>query len=318
MSQTPDTSAQDTGAPGPSNVVLGVDVGGTNMRVGVIGADGTVLLQKKEPTPHDAASPEALLDLIGQVSAEAAEDFPGVTGCDVVMGLPGIIDYVERSLESGVNLPAGWVGAFKEEILEQQLGRDVLLANDADLAAVGEARFGAGRGHADVVYITISTGIGAGLILGDRLVAGRHSTGELGHTVLDLGGSLLGQSATVEELSSGTAMNSRANAAGLPTGADLTELVRSGDPEATAFFDNVIRGAGVGIANLCWLVAPSVVVIGGGLGLNTDLIHHTVRDALAEFGPPRSADEVVIARAALGDDAGLAGAAGWRAARGLG
>ncbi|MEM7287846.1 MAG: ROK family protein [Actinomycetota bacterium] len=235
----------------------------------------------------------------------------------VVVGLPGRIDYGEGALETGVNLPAGWVPQFRSAALEQQLGRPVHLANDADMAAVGEAWFGAGRDHDDVLYVTISTGVGAGLVLGRRLVAGRRSAAELGHTVIDADGTMGPGPQTVESLGSGTALGRAASARGLPSGADLIDRVRAGDGDAAAVWEAAIGAAAIGIANMCWIAAPTAVVVGGGMGRNGDLVLQPVRRAIAEVGPADLHETIAVVEAALGDDAGLAGAAGWLEARGL-
>lgn len=300
--------------PGPehqpgSEVVVGVDVGGTQMRAGVIDADGTVLERVSMSTaaaPSGAAGIEQLL-----ADLSAPHDAP------VVIGLPGRIDYVDGALETGFNLPTRWVEEFRSDALSGRLGRPVHLANDADMAAVGETWFGAARGHDDVLYVTISTGIGAGLVLGRRLVAGRRSSAEVGHTVIDADGSMGDGSKTVETLGSGTALGRAASGHGLPTGPALVDRVRAGDADAVRVWSDAIGAAAVGIANMCWIAAPTAVVVGGGMGRNGDLVLAPVREAIATVGPADLADRMVVVEADLGDDAGLAGAAAWLEARDL-
>lgn len=184
------------------------------------------------------------------------------------------------------------------------------LANDADLAAVGEAWFGAGKGAADVAYVTVSTGVGAGVVLGGRVLHGRRSIAEVGHTVVNLAAMRRGEPCTFEQLGSGTGLARQAQAAGISaTGADFVALVRAGDPAASAVWAQVVEALAVGIANLAFTFSPDVIVIGGGLGRTGDLLYDPIRAFLARRGPP--ALPIRVAGAALGDDAGLIGAAAW-------
>ncbi len=285
--------------------ILAVDLGGTQMRTALVDRDGGLLVRRAQPTPRDAACPDALLLLVGGMVEGA-----GVQ--DAVIGVPGRVDYGSGSLEYAPNLPSGWAAALTEANLSAVLGLRVWLANDADLAAVGEARFGAGRGHADVVYVTISTGIGAGVILGGLLAHGRRSLAEAGQTTIDRTAVAVGAPATLEDQGSGTALGRLAAEAGLEgSGAGLVELVEAGDPTAVRVWGSVAEAAGIGIANLAHLFSPEVVVVGGGVARAGELLLGPIRAALARLGPRHLASGIEVVRAALGDDAGLAGAAGW-------
>jgi glucokinase len=292
---------------------LAVDLGGTLMRAAVVVPDGDITLKRVMTTPRDAPCPDALMDLVGDVSARA-----DVT--HAVIGVPGRVDHRSGRLEYAPNLPPHWPDALTERLLAEHLGVDVSLANDADLAAVGEAYFGAGRPHADVVYVTISTGVGAGVLLGRRLVSGGRSLAEAGHTVIDWGAAQRGAAASFEDLGSGTALALHAAAAGLPTaGARIVELVHAGDPGATRLWDQVAAVIALGVANLAFLFSPDVVVLGGGVGRNGELLIPVVRRYLDGHGPPGLPVPIEVLVAELGDDAGLAGAAAWRrATRGAG
>ncbi len=305
---------------------LAADIGGTQMRVGIVDDDGVVLHRRRSRTEHGAdgvASLAALVDAVLDDIRAGRTDVDVATAHDVdaevplIIGAPGRIDHRLGHLETAANIPDAWLTEFREDRLSERLGRRCHLANDADLAAVGEAWFGAGQGHDDVLYVTISTGVGAGLILGRRLVHGRRSAGEIGHTVVDFDGSIDGAPQTVEQLGSGTALGRAAAAAGLPDGEALAALVRAGDPAATEVWQRVVRVAAIGVSNLVWIAAPSAVVIGGGMGRNGELILEPIRRTIIEVGPADLVDELVIVEAALGDDAGLAGAAAWTTARAL-
>jgi glucokinase len=285
--------------------VLAVDLGGTRMRVAVVAPGGALLRRRVEPTPRlPAACPDALLALMA--------GFLETTGvAEAVVGVPGRVDYATGRLENAPNLPPGWAPALNEERLSSLLGVPVALANDADLASVGEARFGAGRHYRDVVYLTLSTGVGAGVVLDGRVVHGQRSLAEVGHTVIDREAWVAGRPATLEDLASGTALARLAGDAGLARdGAAVVRLVQTGHAGARAIWDRVVGAAAIGVANLAHLYSPDVVVIGGGLGRVGNLLLDPIRAHLARHGPRGLTVDVV--GAALGDDAGLAGAAGWR------
>jgi glucokinase len=158
-------------------MILAMDVGGTNLRAALVDGDGHVAVRDECATPDDREC-GALIELgrhvLEQGDAERA-----------VIGVPGRVDYRTGVLEYAPNLPPTWPAALTEARLADALGIEVALANDADLAAVGEAWFGAGRNHDDVAYLTISTGIGAGVVTGGLLVHGRRSVAEVGHTIVD-------------------------------------------------------------------------------------------------------------------------------------
>lgn len=319
MTMYPHPSAgSDNRSAGGEGLVVAVDLGGTHARAAAVAPDGTVACRERVPTPHDAVEPLVLLDLVDRVRRAVA----GADGTDVgvspstIIGLPGVVDYRRQRLVAAPNLPSGWQPFLCREWLQSRLGGEVELANDADLAAVGEARFGAGRGRTDVAFVTISTGVGAGAVLGGRLIRGRYSGLELGHTIIDRVRALAGLEATVELLGSGSALARAGLAAGLGpvTGADVVGLVRSGSPATAPIWEDAMAAAGLGIVNLCWMLSPELVVVGGGVGMNWELVKPILSEMLAHFGPTTIGTELVPA--ALGDDAALAGAGGWRAAVG--
>lgn len=290
--------------------VLAVDLGGTRMRAAVVASDGRVTGRRSMATPRDATCPDALLTLAGDVLANADV-------AHAVIGVPGRVDHRHGRLEHAPNLPPHWPAAVDEEQLSEQLGVEVSLANDADLAAVGEAYFGAGRGRADVVYLTVSTGIGAGVLLGRCLVAGARSLTEFGHTVVDRTAASRGEPASLEDLGSGTALARAARDAGLPPdGERIVELVHAGDPEASRLWDELASVVALGVANLAFLFTPEAVVLGGGVGRNGDLLVPTVRRYLDTHGPPGLPEPIEVLVAELGDDAGLVGGGAWHRATG--
>lgn len=288
--------------------VLAVDLGGTQMRAAIVTADGEMHERRAEPTPQDADCPDALLRLAGDVIAA------GVVG-QAVIGVPGRVDYAGGRLEYAPNLPPRWPDALNEVLLGDRLGLPVTIANDADLATVGEAFFGAGSAFDDAAYITVSTGVGAGVVLGGRLVAGRRSGIELGHTVVDIGAASKDQPASVEDLGSGTALERVAAERGLPAdGATVVDAVLRGNEAARTVWNEVVRVISAAVTNVAYLFTPQIIILGGGVGRNGELILGPLRTHLRDSGPPDLPEPIELAVAATGDDAGLVGAAGWQTA----
>ncbi len=165
------------------------------------------------------------------------------------------------------------------------------------------------------MYLTISTGVGAGVVLSGRLVHGRRSMAEVGHTIIAFDRQRASQPSTLEELASGSALAHAAISAGLgPLGPDVTAAVASGNPAAIAVWDDLVSAATTGLVNAAWLFSPEVIVVGGGLGLIGDVLLDPLRAAVARLGPPAVDPPIQVVAAALGDDAGLAGAAAWHRA----
>ena len=289
---------------------LAVDLGGTNMRVAAVAGNGTIIDRDYEPTPHAAESIDPFVDLVARMRKQHDIDH-------AVIAVPGRVDHVAGCLLHAPNLPPKWFAQITRSTLEAALDVTVTLANDADVAAVGEAYFGAGRGHSDVLYVTVSTGVGAGMVIDGRVLLPRRSGGEVGHTVIDRRAALAGEPATVEGLGSGTALARLGAERGLDAeGPELVALVTVGDPVATDLWTEAMTAVGIGVANLVHVLAPTIVVIGGGVGRNGELVLAPVREAIDRFGPMGPPPDVV--NAALGDDPGLIGAAAWQRATGGG
>ena len=274
--------------------VLAGDVGGTRLRVAIVGADGSVHARQAISTPQ--SDPKALTRVLRSALGDAGRPIAGV-----VVGMPGPIDYSRGEILKLPNLPA-WEGHVSEVQLSEDLGVPVLLVNDADLAALGEHRYGAGLGSKDMLYVTSSTGVGAGVILGGRLLHGMYSLAEVGHTIIDRA-----TGETVEDLGSGTAIARL-------TGREAASVVadaRNGNADALAQFALVARDFGIGVFNAVHIFFPEIVVIGGGMSQAGDMLLDPVRDMLGrcEETCPASRAKVVLAKG--GDDVGLKGAAAY-------
>jgi glucokinase len=283
------------------------------MRAAVVDAAGKVLVRRSTPTPERADAPGAFLKLVAEIVASSDAPAPG----HGVIGLPGGVDYDAGRLLWAPHLPESWPSQLSSAQLTSSLGLQVHVANDADLAAVGEVTFGAGVGRRDVVFVTVSTGIGAGVVLGGRLVRGRRSLAEVGHTVLDWRAWRSGCASTLEELASGSGVARAAHEEGLgDLDAEAVHRARmSGDEAATTVWHDAIAACAAGVQSLVMSFCPDTVIVGGGLGRQPDFFAG-VRDVVLAR-PARHPEDLVVLPAALGDDAGLVGAAAWERALGL-
>ena len=276
--------------------ILAADLGGTRLRIAVFDNHGALLHKDVIRTPPQ--EPQALPAALQQAARQQATGAGGVAFRAAVVGVPGPLDYAAGEILRLPNLPA-WEGHFSARTLANAFQLPVLLANDADLAAVGEHRYGAGQGTANMLYVTSSTGVGAGVILNGRLLQGRWSLAEAGHTIIDYR-----SAATLESLGSGSAL---ARLAG-EDAARVEVKAKAGDSKALAQFQEVADAFAVGVLNLVHCFMPERVVIGGGMARAGDLLLNPVRERLArcDAGFPISAIDVVPARG--GDDVGLLGA----------
>ena len=270
--------------------VLVCDLGGTRLRAAVATLDGSI--QSKEVISTPTGEPAALVDTMRRVLAKSGVDVVGA-----VVGVPGPVDYAQGRPLKLPNLPE-WEGHVSSSLIQSELGIPVQVANDADLAALGEHRYGAGHGSRDMLYVTSSTGVGAGVILGGRLLHGRLSLAEVGHTIIDRAGH-----GTVEGLGSGTALSRLAGEDAVAVAARAS----AGDEDAQAIFEKVAGDFAVGVFNMVHCFSPELVVVGGGMSRSGELLLGPVRRALSQCGDGCPASRAKIVRAQGDDDVGLMG-----------
>jgi glucokinase len=310
-------------------LALGVDIGGTKILTAVVDSDGKILSRDHSltlATRGPEAVIETLLESTGRVLKQA-----GITSAElrvIGLGAPGLSDPETGVLFTSPNLP-GWKDVPLREIVERELGKKTVLINDANAAAVGELRLGAGRGYRHLIYITISTGIGGGVIIDGRLYTGAIGTaGELGHmTILDSGPICnCGRPGCWEALASGTALAREARSrvkegAGTTllsyVGGDVTRVTaevihkaaQDGDLLARELIEQTGHYLGVGLANLVNIFNPEIIVIGGGLSNIGDMLFQPAFKVAEEksFEVPYRA--VRFALAELGRNSGVLGAA---------
>jgi glucokinase len=314
--------------PTEDRLIAGVDLGGTNVRCCVARADGAILAQIRTSTPADSG-PAAVVERIAadvrQVAARAGVEVARLVGVGV--GAPGPLDMHSGVVFSPPNL-AGWHDVPLAAMLRAALDIPAHVGNDANLAAVGERTFGAGRGIDNLVYMTVSTGIGGGVIIAGRLFVGSSGTAaEIGHMTVDLHGPRCkcGNIGCLEAIAAGPAIAMAGRqAAGTPAGSRLlalaggdaagvtTSLVvqaaQEGDAAALAVFNRAAEAIGAGCVNLVNLFNPRRIIIGGGVSQAGDLLFGPVRRVVGELALPSPRDACTIVPAGLGDDCGLYGA----------
>ncbi len=292
--------------------VLALDIGASNLRCALVSRAGEIIARESVPTPTPAQLARTVVDIARRVQA-------GPPVAEAVVGVPGRVDYASGALEWGRGQAPEWGETFSEERLGELLGMPVALANDADLATVGEARFGSGRGHSDLVYLTISSGVGAGALHGGVLFHGRAKLLEVALTIIALPTDEADEPRPLEDLASGHGLEAAARRAGYAGSAEeIASAVRAGDPLASDLWRTSSRAVAAAAVNLAHLLLPEVIVIGGGVSRTGDLLLAPVRDWLARYGPRDLPLPIEVRLAALGDDAGLIGAAAWRHALGRG
>lgn len=309
-----------------SPVILCVDIGGTHLRAARFSPTGQMLQRESIPTRVDEGFGPVLArlyHLIERVLPEGGEEVIGIG-----LAVPGPLNPYAGVIIGAPNLP-GWVNVPLRDLVAERFGYPVSIGNDANLAALGEHRFGAGRGYTDVIYLTISTGIGSGIITDGRMLLGRDGLGaEAGHIVVEPDGPRCGCGGYghLEAVASGTALGRQAAAlvaegrapaiaelaggdpAGV-TGEIVGKAALAGDPVAIGLVTRAARYIGQGITTLLHLFNPGIVILGGGVTQLGDLLFEPIRARVRELAmSPVYWENTPIVQAALGDDVGLLGA----------
>jgi glucokinase len=294
--------------------VLALDLGGTQLRTAVALPTGTLVGRRAEPTPTDAPQMiEAVTRALRTALAEADErgvDRPTHLG----ISAPGPLDPFEGVLIDPPNLDRRLWGFALARELGNALGVSAVLERDTQVAALAEGDFGAARGVSDYVYLTVSTGIGGGVVIGNRLMRGPDGlAGELGHMVVDLDGPLCGCGARghLEATSSGTGIARAARERGLGnlSAVQVAALEDAGDTTAADIMDYARRAFAAALVAIVDVFNPSRVIVGGGIALGQgDRLLQPAREAVERLSFRRQAARVEIVPAQLGDDVGLIGA----------
>lgn len=299
---------------------IGVDVGGTKIAAGVVTPEGRVLEEVRYPS---AGSPEVLVENIFRAISEVRG---GAEVGGVCLAVPGLILSEENKVVFSPNLPAIQGVRLKDE-LEDRIGVPLTIENDASAAAWGEFRFGAGSEASHLVFITLGTGVGGGVVSHGVLLRGANgAAGELGHTTIHATGPrcACGNRGCLEALASGSAIARRANEAAAERtdsalgklaatrkvlGEDITKLAREGDEAALSVLEEAGTWLGVGVASFVNIFNPEVVAVGGGASEAGELILAATRREVHLRARSPSRDLVKIRSATLGPESGVLGAA---------
>jgi glucokinase-like ROK family protein len=296
-----------------AGLAVGVDFGHTHLRVAVSDLSHEVLAESRRELDTDHSAEEGLkaaADLVDKVLKKAKVGGHHVLG--VGMGLPGPINRATGTVGSSSILP-GWVGINAAAEMERRLGVPVHVENDANLGALAEFVWGAGRGHSDVVYIKLSSGVGAGLLFSGTLHEGAGGTaGEIGHTPAQQGTAICrcGSRGCLETVASARAIAEQlATSRGEPVSTEeLLELIEQGDPAAGRLVGEAGREIGVAVAGLCNLVNPDCVIIGGDLSVAGELVTTPVLESIRRYAITSAAEQVKVLPGVLGKRAELLGA----------
>ncbi|HML78280.1 ROK family protein [Geobacter sulfurreducens] len=303
---------------------IGMDIGGTNLRMGLVDEAGTIHCRFRQKTDiHEgrAAFYEKLAEGLGILREHAAQ-----TGFHIVAvgaGVPGLVAN-DGHIHVSVNLPAIDSINLRND-LERISGLPATVANDVNATAYGEKSFGAGREFDSFLMVTLGTGVGGGLILNGRLWTGIDGVaGEFGHVTVEPQGTPCpcGNRGCLEQYASATAIASAAQdammggryvpvdgAGTLLTTQDLARLAREGDGIAAAFFAEAGRYLGMATASMANVLNLEALIVGGGVAASFDLIRGSIEREVRARAFPIPAQRLVVIRCALGDDGGLLGSA---------
>ena len=300
---------------------VGVDVGGTKIAAAVVSPEGKILNEVRHPTP--AVPPNSPIETIARAITEVRNGFEVGGAC---VAVPGLILAAENWVVLAPNLHEIENIRLDEEI-GQETGLRVTVENDANAAAWGEFRFGAGKDVDHQVFVTLGTGVGGGVITHGVLLRGSQGAGgELGHATIDPTGPRCGcgNNGCLEALASGTAIERRARevASERPDsalgrlasekhvlGADVTRLAREGDEAALQVLQETGVWLGIGLASFVNIFNPEVVAVGGGAARAGELVLGPAREEVRLRARPPSRDLVEIKEASLGPESGVLGAA---------
>jgi predicted NBD/HSP70 family sugar kinase len=296
-----------------AGVAVGIDFDHHHVRVAVADLSSRILAERERPLDTDHAAQEGLdaaAALVGELLAEADVAREQVIGAG--MCLPGPIHRATGVVGSTAILP-GWVGVAAADEMRRRLDMPIVVDNDANLAALAEAAFGAGRDAKDLVYLMISSGIGAGLVLNGRLYRGCDGlAGELGHVLVDADGAVCrcGNRGCLETVAGTDALTDllrRSHGEGLDTAAMLA-LARDGDLGCRRVIADAGRAVGRVAATLVNMLNPELLVVGGDLAAANDLLLDGVRESLARAALPSAAQAATVVAGSLGDRAEVLGA----------
>jgi glucokinase len=303
-----------------------IDLGGTNVRAIVAGLDGNIYsedIRLSKASDGLDATLGSIVSSLDAACAEAAVQRSELGGLGIAS--PGAVDAIHGVVPGAPQLP-GWNDVPIVEMMSERLGVPVWLENDANAAALGENRFGAGQGTRNMLYMTVSTGVGGGIIIDGSLYRGtRGAAGELGHVIIDLNGPPCGcgGSGCLESLASGTSIARRGRALveagdaprlaalaedeGKLTAGTIARAAEAGDDVSRTIYEDVGTYLGVALASYVNIFNPEAILIGGGVSRASNLFLPTARRVMEERAMSSPLEDVTLGLAELGDRIGSLG-----------
>jgi len=314
---------------GGGTPLLTVDLGGTKIVTALVSLEGEIIAREYVLTLAEEGSKAVIHRMQATIDSVLCKvNMPLSSLSAIAIAAAGAINSEEGIITASPNLP-GWHNIPLREMVKKETGLQTYLINDASAAALGEHCFGAGKGVKDLIYITVSTGIGGGIIINDELYTGiSGSAGEIGHMTIDVNGTRCncGNIGCFELLASGKAVARAAQEAitkgtktiilelaeGEPeniTARTVSMAAQKGDELASAIIFNVATYLGVGMVNLINIFNPEMIIVGGGIAKMGDMLLDTARKVVTERAFHLPTQQVRIVPSLLGDNAAILGAA---------
>lgn len=291
---------------------LGIDIGGTKTIVAFADDSGSIIVQQSLRTPRNQGPSAVLSEISRAAHALLINHKPSAISHPTAVGIGcgGPLDPDRGVILTAPNLP-GWENLPLVDYFSNVFNAPAYLDNDVNLAALAEARKGAGIGVDHLAYFNIGTGIGGGIVIGGKLYRGCGNAGEFGHQVILPDGPpcLCGKHGCLESLASGTSIARRAKESGLSlTAEEVAQAARAGDAIAARIMNETAEYLGLGVANVVNILNPRMVVLGGGVMKSADLLLDGIRRTVNERAMTQLANDVQIVPGILGDQAGITGA----------
>jgi glucokinase len=284
--------------------VIGIDLGGTAIKLGRFTEDGTCLQSLTVPTPHPSY-PDPVIDMILYAIKKLA---PGLANISAIgIGTPGPADVNGRIAKIAINLD-GWVDIPVATVIQDRTGIPTVVGNDGNCAGLGEQWLGAGRNYRNSVLLTLGTGVGGAVFLNGQLFTGHAgSAGELGLISFDPDGypCKSGNNGSLEQFLSGQAIRRITG----KEPAIMGELAAAGDKSALEFWNNYGRNLGIGLTSIIYILTPEVAIIGGGISASAKYFLPAAQQEIDRRVMPTSRPKFKLIAAQLGNQAGITGAA---------
>lgn len=291
-------------------VVAGIDLGATHARAGLVAPSGEVVASTRLDTRAEEGAERAMNRLgeaIKRLAGAAGDDAMGCELMGVGLGMPGPLRPAEGLAVAPPNMPA-WHGARVGELLSAAIGVPVFLTRDSHAALLGEWWRGAAKGCGYAALLTLGTGVGGSALVGGRIWPGRDGfSWEFGHMTVDVNGPVCGcgNRGCLEAIASGSGIARRTGR----DGGEVFRAARKGEAEALRIVAEVATALGVGLANIVNIINPEMIVIGGGMLVSRDLFWEGMIAEMKRRAFPAACEELRVVPAALGEEAGIIGAA---------